>query len=171
MNREVIRAQSHQTSSNEKGASILVDEQKLEESSIQFDYNYTSENITNISLLKELSSSASLVELALHKLASLVLVGVADYDQVMPHEIQTHIALFLVDQLNVKEAQLAKKWTEIDSKRTTRSSSAQSPIISERQPTILSDEDKENYLDWSLKVDLKKNKERSIQTSPITIDG
>ena len=30
---------------------------------------------------------------------------------------------------------------------------------------------RDDYLDWSLKIDLKKNKERSLQTSPIFIEG
>ena len=85
-------------------------------------------------------------------------------------EIQTHIALFLVDQLNYKEAHLAKKWMEIESKKS--SSTSLSSFTSDRQPThVLNESGKENYLDWTLKVDLKKNKERSIQTSPICING
>ena len=59
---------------------------------------------------------------------------------------------------------------EIESKKS--SSTALSPIASDCQPShVLNGFSKENYLDWSLKVDLKKNKERSIQTSPICING
>ena len=61
-----------------------------------------------------MSTNESVIELCLHKLASVILADVPEYEQAMLNEIQTHIALFLVDQVNLKEAQLARKWAEID---------------------------------------------------------
>ena len=107
----------------EKSA-ILVENEVIEDSSIQFDqnYNYTSENVTNVSLLQEMSVNESVLELTLHKLASLILHEVPDYEQAMIHEIQTHIAMFLVDQVVLREAQLERKWAEIESRRIQSSS-------------------------------------------------
>ena len=109
----VVKNQST-TAPTEKSA-ILVDD-AIQDTSIQFDqnYNYTSENVTNVSLLQEMSTNESVIELCLHKLASVILVDVPEYEQAMLNEIQTHIALFLVDQVNLREAQLARKWAEID---------------------------------------------------------
>ena len=69
-----------------------------------------------------MSINDSIIEHALHKLASLILADVPDYEQAVQSEIQTHIAIFLVDQLNLKEAQLARKWAEIETKRMSRNS-------------------------------------------------
>ena len=62
---------------------------------------------TNTSLLKDLSSNQSqaIVELALHKLATLSRDGLSEYEHAQPNEIQTQIAIFLVDQINHREAQ------------------------------------------------------------------
>ena len=63
----------------------MIDKPEIDDASIQFDQNYnytsgTSQSPTNVSLIKELSANQSIVELALHKLASLFLVGVTDYE-------------------------------------------------------------------------------------------
>ena len=53
--------------------------------------------MTNVSLLREMSTNDSIIERALHKLASLILSDVPDYEQAVQNEIQTHIAIFMVD--------------------------------------------------------------------------
>ena len=127
-----------------------------------------------MSLLKDLSVSQSqtIVELALHKLATLSWTGLSEYEQSQANEIQTQIAIFLVEQINHREAQLLKQ------RAMHGQNQLQSALASANEDSILGDDPiphstlpRESYLDWSLKIDLRKNKERTVQTSPIPVDG
>ena len=82
----VVKNQS--TTIHTEKSAILVDD-VIEDTSIQFDqnYNYTSENVTNVSLIQAMSIDESVIELCLHKLASLILADIPEYEQAMLHEM------------------------------------------------------------------------------------
>ena len=133
---------------------------------------------TNTSLLKDLSSSQSqaIVELALHKLATLSRDGLSEYEHAQPNEIQTQIAVFLVDQINHQEAQFfSRRAAAFDPHQLQNhlTSINQDSILddSARLPSQCALQSREDYLDWSLRIDLRKNKERTVQTGPIFMDG